>query len=376
LKLTKKTIIAVSIIAAVAVLAAALGAYSAKSPVGLVTYVTGKAQVKRAKEKKWQPAGQGMQLFEGDVFRTVSGGKATIMHPDGSLTRLAQNTTLALSPKFAKQKIKPKKNGPVLVASLWGSVNSAASNKSVSLSSAVAGIRESEAIQKKAIGSFKEESLMMPEPETAEPEIYGKPSGGGSGGSGQTPAPAPAKKDFLMLISPSYTGITASDTIEFAWAPRVPADYVYKLTVSRSDDLTQEWATITTATSVVYPPGEPALPVNTGLNWKVEAFYKEIEPAFSADSFFTIISDTSKIAKLKKELAASKSDPVTSRLLLAALYDEMFLKQAALAEYLSLEHENPSVPMFKNLADGLAIQMYFDDRTTALFEKFMLGRKH
>ncbi|UCH00058.1 MAG: FecR domain-containing protein [Deltaproteobacteria bacterium] len=64
---------------------------------GQITFLSGDAQVKGAKETVWRKAELNMPVFFGDNIRTREDGKVTITFVDGSLLKIHSNTHIALN---------------------------------------------------------------------------------------------------------------------------------------------------------------------------------------------------------------------------------------------------------------------------------------
>jgi hypothetical protein len=69
----------------------------APEPRAQLKEVRGDVKLKRATGDEWQPAREGLGLFENDKVRTASGASARVMFPNGSLVNMGEDALIGIA---------------------------------------------------------------------------------------------------------------------------------------------------------------------------------------------------------------------------------------------------------------------------------------
>ncbi len=67
-----------------------------RTPAGEVVFVSGRAEVRLVPEENYRPAAPRQELVPGDIVKTASGGRLSILFKDETQLKLASNTTLMI----------------------------------------------------------------------------------------------------------------------------------------------------------------------------------------------------------------------------------------------------------------------------------------
>jgi len=204
----------------------------AESPVGVITEVKGKVQIKRAGKGSWLPAKVNMPVYAGDVLRTGSNAKVVVWTPNGRAQTLGPNKTVSINPvKGARD-------------SLWREI----------WTSFVGRMKR----------SFSEESLATV-------------------AAARVPT-STVDENRLTLLSPRNTKVLDGRPT-FVWS-EVENAKGYRVTVGFFDGEKRVWEKVVNGTSLRYPEDAPELKPGKVYIWQVEAIGV---PEASESAWFVVL---------------------------------------------------------------------------------------